>query len=81
MSDSAENRIFIQSLAFGNEAVEVTYIEGRDADQAITEIRTLVIPGGAVPDELAEVVDSIEQLVDRALVIRRAPPERIRHGR
>lgn len=76
-----DNGVFIQSIAFGPESVEVTYIERRHADRPITRIDTLVVPAAMVPEELADVTDSIQQLIDRALELDRSPPERIRGPR
>lgn len=73
-----DDGIAIQSVAFGSGAVEVSYMESHANEGPIGEYRTLVIPVALVEDELAEVLDDIQQLVDRALVLRRNPPERVR---
>jgi hypothetical protein len=75
------NDLIFQAITFGGGAVEVSYVEERDAEGPINEMRTLVIPGELVADELAEVHDALQQLVDKALLVRRSPPDRVRHAR
>lgn len=74
----AENDLIFQAITFGGGAVEVSYMEQRDADGPVNEIRTIVVPGELVADELTEVYDALQQLVDRALLLRRNPPDRLR---
>lgn len=79
--NGAENDVIFQAVTFGEGAVEISYMEQRDFEGPINEMRTLVVPGELVADELNEVQDALQQLLDRALLLRRKPPERMRHAR
>lgn len=73
-----EQAVIFQAVTFGSGAIEVAYAEGRDMNGPVAEYRTIVIPAELVIDELNEVFDSLGALLDRALTIKRNPPERVR---
>lgn len=69
----------IQSVAFGDERIEVTYIEDRDVyrDGGLMA-RTIVIPVRAVDDTLInEAFEAVQAIVDEYLIRQRNPEERI----
>lgn len=65
----------IQSIVFGPEAIEITYIEERDVDKGsgIVDIRTRSIPFNLCEAERDELLDSVLQYLDAAAVVRRNP--------
>lgn len=69
------NGVDIQSVAFAPGQVEITYAEERDGDSptGIMEIRTLVVPVAMVEEATSDVLDSIQHLVDAALIAKRNP--------
>lgn len=75
-----DNRPHIQSIAFGNGAVEIVYIEP-GSEGVITEVRTLIVHADAIMDELPEVMDTLQDFLDAVLLKKRNPPNRVRAGR
>lgn len=69
------NGVDIQTIAFGNGQVEITYAEERDTDSpsGIIEYRTLVVPHGVIDGALAELLDSCREVLDTALIAKRNP--------
>lgn len=80
MSDDVQ--VEIQSLVFGPEGAEVSYIEHRDVDtgSGILLIRTLQVPYDACEEAFDDLGDAVRALVDAALLKRRNPPEQVRRG-
>lgn len=68
--------IDVQSVAFGQGGVEITYAHPVDSDQetGIQEFKSLVVPLHHVGQEADEVLDSIDQLLKAINVVRRQPP-------
>lgn len=66
----------VQSLIFGEGGVEISYLHTQESDggTGIQEIRTVAVPGHIVADSLAEVLDSIDDLIRDLHVARRQPP-------
>lgn len=66
----------IQNVAFVNEGLQITYMEDRDFDEqtGIVEVRVLSIPHEVITHELmADLQDSVLQIVDAAAIARRRP--------
>lgn len=66
----------VQSVAFGQGGVEVSYTQPYETDQAtgIQEIKSLLVPIHVIPDAIDEVLDSIDQMIKAIHVERRQPP-------
>lgn len=75
-----DNRPVLQSIAFGNGGIEISYMEP-GGDGMIQEIRTLVVSADLLMDELPEVMDTLAEFLDAILLKKRNPPNRIRAGR
>lgn len=69
--------VIVQSVAFASGAVEVVFQEIRDAEKIVQKYTTLVIPADSVGELYDEMTESIQQVVDRALELLRAPADRI----
>jgi hypothetical protein len=78
-----DNRPFVQSIAFGPGAVQICYVERRDADRETTLEKTLTVPPEAVGVELLnEMLDTIHQFLDESLRLHeRNPAEQFRSRR
>jgi len=70
--------IMIHSISFGDEMIEVTYMEERDKTARVAMMRTLLIDSNVVTVELRELEESAQELVDAALLAMRNPPKKIR---
>lgn len=66
----------VQTLAFGEGGVEITYLHVSETDQAtgIQEWRSVAVPAHLVTDALGELLDSIDDLIRDLHVARRQPP-------
>jgi hypothetical protein len=73
--------IIPQSVIFGNETVEISYMEERDAEGPVMQVRTISVPGSLITDLLPELMEAVQAIVDSAAVIMRKPPERMVRGR
>lgn len=73
-----EDEIGIQSIAFGDRAIEVSYTEPRDQVPQVAMIRTIAIDLSLVEEEVADILDTCRQAVDRALVFVRNPEEKMK---
>lgn len=71
----------VQSVAFGNGQIEVTYFEPERNDSVVQEIKTIVFPAQLVEDTVADLHDSIVQMIDEVMVVRRNPPARFERAR
>lgn len=60
--------------------VDVTYMEEREQSDLVGHAHTLLVDVASVPGELDEVLDAIQDLIDKALLIRRNPPSRRETG-
>jgi hypothetical protein len=75
------NQVEVQSIAFGGGMLEITYFEPEFNEGQIHEVKTLLVPTQLVEEQVADLTDSIVQLIDELLVMRRNPPSRIERAR
>jgi len=66
----------VQSIAFGSGQIEITYFEPERNDTVVQEIKTIVFPAQLAEEIVADIHDSILQLIDEVLTLRRNPPPR-----
>jgi hypothetical protein len=66
----------LQNVINTNDSLQITYIEESDIDShsGIMEARTLDIPHATLdPRLMADLIDSIQQIIEEARVLRRRP--------
>jgi hypothetical protein len=70
------SQIDVQSVVFGQGGLEVSYVETfeTDATTGIQEIRSVAVPAHLIPDQLADLLDSLDQVLREVAVVRRQPP-------
>lgn len=74
--------IFVQSISFDAEGVEIVWGEERDLlDNGLRVFKTALVPRSLVEDEMSELVDAAEALVDAIGVIKRAPENTFKRER
>lgn len=77
--------VSIQTVVFGDQGVQITYIDndkGVDRDTGIAEITTLEVPHEVLPTALLDdLVDSVETIIDEVRVLRRRPVEQFKAPR
>lgn len=74
--------MIIQSIGFGPDEVELTYLEDPTEKTGVVELRTLIVQKTVVPENVYnDLVDSAETFVDEALLARRSPPHSFRGSR
>lgn len=81
MSEELPPDVKFQSAMFGERMTELSYIEERDKSDAGMLVKTAVIQNEAVPEELAEILSALLELLDRWLTIMRNPPDEIHRRR
>lgn len=74
--------MIIQSIGFGPDEVEITYLEDPAEKTGVVELRTLIVQKSVVPENVyTDLIDSAEQFVDESLLARRSPPHSFRGPR
>jgi len=68
--------IVIQSIAFRDDQIEVTYVEQREIADSAIQFRTLLFQSELVTEELTEVKDLVREIVDLVLAKMRQDPDR-----
>lgn len=69
--------VSIQSVELGDEFVQVSYVEHRDADRdtGIMEMRVLIVPRDVLDEgEMEDLIDSCRAVLDKAKLVQRNPP-------
>lgn len=70
----------VQSVAFSDDFVEVSFFEPESNTGPVKEAKTLVIPVALLEEQIADLHDSVSQLIDEALILKRNPPDRLVRG-
>ena len=74
MSLNLENGIVISQVTFGEGGIEVVYLETREQSSKVGIVRTLIYEiDEEDEDRVADIIDSLEELVDEALIKLRNP--------
>lgn len=74
--------VFVQSVTFDAEGVEVVYAEEREMyDNGLRVFRTAIVPRALVEDQLGELVVAAEAIVDQIGIIQRSPEATFKRGR
>jgi hypothetical protein len=78
-----ETGIQVQQVIFGERMVEITYTEPRDqaADGTVLMVRSIAVDMGIFEEDIADLLDTVTQIVDNALVRVRNPQETARPRR
>lgn len=68
---------FITSVSFGDDSIEITFLEKREQSETVMMARTMIVP---VDDDdslqvYADVQDALRQLIEWGYVELRNPPE------
>lgn len=74
----------IQAIYFTSEGVQIAYLEETDVhtDSGIVVTRSADIPHAVIPQSMYEdLTDSVQQILDHALTIVRAPVDQYRASR
>lgn len=66
----------IFSVDFGDEWLRVTFAEERDTTPNVQDTRSRAIRTKLFEEEIADVLDTLRDIVDRAYTEKRNPPER-----
>lgn len=66
----------IKSVTFGEEHIEITYIEDFDQTEVAFLVRVLYIDSATVKEELVDALDSCHDLLDAGLLVKRNPPKK-----
>lgn len=77
-----ENQPQISQITFGDDGVEIVYCEPRDIEvlnkTGILNTRYKQIPASLIQDEIAELVETVGDMIDRAAIAERNPDARVR---
>lgn len=68
--------IVINQVGFGDDFMEINYFETREQSDDIGIMRTIVIKTQDIQDARDEILESIEEVIDYALVALRNPPKK-----
>lgn len=69
--------ISVTHVGFGERGVEVSYVEERDQGEKAALYRTVLVDGELVAAELAEILDLLQDVVDKAIESIHNPPEQL----
>ena len=64
----------IVSVTFGPENVEITFSDEEERNADVMMVRLMMVRNGAVKDALAEIIDTLEQIVIEGRTSLRNPP-------
>ena len=71
---SADNGIIISNVSFGENGVEIIYLETREQAKKVGIVRTVIYEYDSdTQDRIDDIVDSIEEILDEALIQLRNP--------
>ena len=71
-----EPTLRIDSIAFSERGVELSFMEARDETPYVAMVKTLLISPDCLDEETQEVMEALEAYLDAALTLMRNPPER-----
>jgi hypothetical protein len=72
----AESQLVINQVGFGDDFMEINYFETREQSDEVGIMRTLVVNTKDIADAREEILRSIEEVIDYALVALRNPPKK-----
>jgi hypothetical protein len=72
----AEPQLVINQVGFGDDFMEINYFETREQTDEVGIMRTLVVNTKDIADAREEILRSIEEVIDYALVVLRNPPKK-----
>lgn len=72
----ADSGLIINQIGFGDDFIEINYIEAREQTDDIGIMRTIVIKTAEIEDARNELLEGIEEMIDYALVALRNPPKK-----
>lgn len=74
--------VFVHSISFDPEGVEVTWAEeSTQYENGLRIVKTALIPRALIADEMEELVEAAEAIVDAIGVIQRAPENTFKRER
>lgn len=76
--DSLLPEVVVESVSFSEHALQITYFERADLTEYVTLQRALLIDVQQVKEEVEELQDVLRDLVDKALLLKRNPPKRLK---
>lgn len=71
-------QVVIQSVNFQPGIINIQYAEERETNDFVSIGRSLVVDVEQIPDELAELDELLRDVIDKALLLLRNPPKKIR---
>jgi hypothetical protein len=78
MDFPVESDLIIQSVIFGENGVEISFAERRDQSLQVALFKNIAIDMEFVKEEVEDVLDTLRDVVDKAHVILRNPPKKVR---
>ena len=73
--------IEVQFVQFNEEGIEVTYQEKRDSAEGVVLLRTIIIDRSVAQAEIEDAMDTMQDVVDKALNILTGQPESFQRDR
>jgi hypothetical protein len=73
--------VLIEQVSFSEQAIQITYFERKDLTEFVTVQHAMLVDVEQVQDEVDEIQDLLREIVDKALVLKRNPPKRLRRPR
>lgn len=74
------SQVQIHSVEVNERYLAITFTDSNDVVKGVADTTTRVIATEMFPDDIAEIIDSLQQLVDEAAVVKRNPPDRLSRG-
>lgn len=68
--------VVINQIGFGEDFVEINYFEEREQNDTAGIMRTIMVKTGEIEDAREDLLDSIQEIIDYALVSLRNPPKK-----
>lgn len=73
MLDDAAKDVVVTSIAFGDGVVEIAYFENKDQSERAGIMKSLIMDRNLVRDDIEEVLDILQDIVDKGLLEIRSP--------
>lgn len=81
MFDHDAPNVVVSSVMFGEEEINIQYMEPRESSRAAYKTKAITIKTLHIEDELDQLVELLEDIIDKGELLIRNPPQRVRrHG-
>lgn len=70
--------VMIENVSFSEHALQITYFERTDLTEYVSVQKAMLIDVEHITEEVDELQDLLREIVDKALVLKRNPPKRLK---